>query len=486
MHINAIKLRIVTPQGDFGFFVPFGKGLTIIRGNNSSGKSTLFLSLLYGLGMEEIAGGRNESVLPYAVKEHFAYGEQRVPVLASEVYVEIQSKSGEIVTLRRAIRDTEKSPKLIEILDGAHLTGKPEAFSIRPTYLHDAGAAQKAEGFHVFLERFLGFRLPSVPATSGSETKLYLQAIFAALAVEQKRGWTDYIANIPFFGIRDARTRVVEYLLALDVFETNSARSQLNADSVAIASAWESKYQSLQRALNDVGAVAQGVPTKVTALFSPEQVVLHKRVANDLVTIPQYVGALRKEHENLSKKVNLTREDAGAEAQEALDGATRELYRLANIFETASGQLALQTASAREYEQLRADAQEDLSRNRTALKLRNLGALVHGLELASDRCPTCHQPVENSLLVEMAPGPQMDLETNIAYLEKQVRMLERQINGNRMAVDETKALMTELSRRMEQERTKLSALRDDLATGATESRAVVRQQVQIEIEVVQL
>ncbi|RYZ85342.1 MAG: hypothetical protein EOP06_16440, partial [Proteobacteria bacterium] len=94
MQINAVKLRIITEHGDFGFFVPFGKRLTIIRGNNSSGKSTLFLCLLYGLGMEEIAGGRNDTVLPYATKDHFMYQGERISVLASEVYVEITNQKG--------------------------------------------------------------------------------------------------------------------------------------------------------------------------------------------------------------------------------------------------------------------------------------------------------------------------------------------------------------------------------------------------------
>lgn len=40
MNIRAIKLRIATTKGDFGFKFEFGRGLTVIRGSNSSGKST--------------------------------------------------------------------------------------------------------------------------------------------------------------------------------------------------------------------------------------------------------------------------------------------------------------------------------------------------------------------------------------------------------------------------------------------------------------
>lgn len=486
MQINAVKLRVVTEQGDFGFFVPFGKRLTIIRGNNSSGKSTLFLSLLYGLGMEEIAGGRNETVLPYATKDHFMYEGRRINVLASEVLVEIANTNGDVVTFRRAIRDTQRSPKLIDVLEGAHLTGKPTSFNSRPTYLHDAGGAQKAEGFHAFLEQFIGYRLPWVPATSGGETKLYLQAIFSAVAIEQKRGWTDYIANIPFFGIRDARTRVVEFLLGLDVFETNAARNRLNTESVEIATAWDIAFQELQRIVLDAGLKVQNVPSKVSILFDPSTVSLQKLEGDQIVSLPDYIGVLRKRYEDLGNKVNKSGESRGSEAQAALDATTKELYRLTNLYETATATLTYQSASVKEYEKLHAEAMEDLARNKTALKLRNLGATVHDIELAKDRCPTCHQGVNDSLLIEVVDGPQMDLETNISYLEKQVRMLDRQLAGGHKSVKETERLLHELSKKMEETRSILSALRNDVATDATESRAVVRQQIQIELEVEKL
>lgn len=486
MKINAVKLRILTAQGEFGFLVPFGHGLTIIRGNNSSGKSTVFLSLLYGMGMEEIAGGRNESVLPYAVKKYFTYDGKDINVIASEVYVEVENSAGKIVTFRRSIKDDVKNSKLIEILDGAVLTRAQVPTHIRPTYLHDAGGAQKAEGFHNFLERFLGYQLPSVPTTSGGETRLYLQAIFAALAVEQKRGWTDYIANIPFFGIRDARTRVVEFLLGLDVFETNATRNRLNSESVEINMHWDTAYQRLQTLVNEIGAVIQGVPSKVSSLFNASLVQLHKRVGDETVPLPSYIGIQRDEYARLNLKATVHRKSPSHEVQDELDSTTKELQRLTNLYETASATEALQRASVNEYEQLFKEAEEDLTRNRTVRKLRTLGATNYSIEVASDRCPTCHQHVEDSVLAELVDGPQMDLETNISYLEKQARMLDRQIAGGKQAIAETAGLIRELSKRTTDARVKLNALRSDLVSDATESRAIIRQQIHIEIEIEKL
>ncbi|NEX64911.1 hypothetical protein [Noviherbaspirillum galbum] len=139
-------------------------------------------------------------------------------------------------------------------------------------------------------------------------------------------------------------------------------------------------------------------------------------------------------------------------------------------------------ASVSEYEKLHADALEDLNRNKTALKLRNLGAEVHDIELAKNRCPTCHQDVADSLLIEVVDGPQMDLEANIEYLKKQTSMLDRQIAGGQKAVKDTERLLCDLSQKIEETRSLLGDLRTDVATDATASRAVVRQQIQIELE----
>jgi hypothetical protein len=483
MHINAVKLRIATVEGDYGFFVKFSQKLTIIRGNNSSGKSTLFLSLLYGLGMEEIAGGRNEAILPYATKDYFIYDGRRIEVIASEVYVEVANSKGEVLTFRRAIRDTQKSSKLIEVIDGPYLTEQHRILRTRPTYLHDAGGAQKVEGFHNLFEKFLGFDLPVVPTTSGGNTRLYLQAVFAAIAVEQKRGWTDYIANIPFFGIRDARTRVVEFLLDLDVFETNAERSRVNAESVEIAIGWDSAFQGLHKIISDNGLEVANIPSKVSALFSSDAVVLQKRDGDDLFRLPAYIAKLKSAHERIDERTTPNLEDRASDAESVLGVATKELFRLTNLYEAAVVTQTYQAASVKEYEELYKEAADDLARNKTTLKLRKLGAEVYTLALATDRCPTCHQTVEDSLLAGLIEGPQMDLETNISYLEKQARMLDRQIVGGKNAVVETDALIRELGKKMSETRNWLAAARSDVATDAAESRALMRKQIQIEMEV---
>ncbi|QCX47837.1 hypothetical protein E7Z57_01195 [Ralstonia pseudosolanacearum] len=481
MKIRAIKLRITTIRGEFGFKFEFSRGLTVIRGSNSSGKSTLYNTLIYGLGMEELIGGKGEKVLNYAVKEYFVQGDSRVTVESSEVLVELESASGRSVTLRRAIRDSVRQSKLMEVFEGAHLTEGTELGTPRPTYLFDPGSAQKQEGYFQFLEGFMGYHLPQVPATNGGMAKLYLQTIFAALAVEQKRGWTDYIANIPFFGIRDARIRVTEFLLGLGVFERQAKRAALDADSVAIDSDWRKAYDTLRQAAVTNGIVIEGLSATPVSMFDPASVLLVKSDGKTKTTLLDQLSNLRAEHNALGAKAEAYGKASGAEALQELEVASSELQRLSVLHERATTNLTLQKAALDELRLLLAEASEDLERNKTALKLRNLGAQME-VEVATDHCPTCHQAVDDTLLLGIVTGPQMDLNTNIDYLDSQRKMLQNQINGAVEEIRQSEITVADVAARLAATHDYRNSLRGDVSTGMAESRAIVRRQIQIELE----
>lgn len=482
MIIRAIQLRIETPIGPYGFSFSFARNLTVIRGGNSSGKSTFVNSLLYSLGMEELIGGKGAQVLPYAVRDYLDYDDQRIQVLSSEILTEIENRKGTIVTLRRAIRSDAKDTKLIDIYAGPALTGGHPLESPRPTYLHDPGSAQRQEGFFFFLENFLDLTLPQVSTTNGGEAKLYLQAIFAAHAVEQKRGWTDYIANIPFYGIRDARTRVAEYILGLGVFETIAARNRLNAEVAKIELDWRGLANDLRREAGAEGLILEGVSQQPKVTFSPEQVKLFKSSEMGDLPLGIYIGKLLTEHDALRTKSEEKSAPTNTDLLADLESVEQEAQTLNVLHERAASSLTMQRASLVEYEGLLREAKGDLERNKSAQKLQELGA-NQAIELATGMCPTCHQQVEDTLLRESLSGPQMDLQTNIGYLESQSRMLRRQISGLNEGVNHSLATLGGLAARLTSKRDYAAALRSDLGSTAKQSRALVRRQVQLEVEI---
>jgi predicted ATPase len=71
MKFKKLKVKIFSDNKLYGYEYEFNDGLNIIRGDNSSGKSTLVNSLIYSLGMEELIGSKGVNSLPYALKTYF-------------------------------------------------------------------------------------------------------------------------------------------------------------------------------------------------------------------------------------------------------------------------------------------------------------------------------------------------------------------------------------------------------------------------------
>lgn len=274
LSINRLAIRLSTASGDYGFDCEFESGLNIIRGNNSSGKSTLINSLIYSLGMEELIGGIGIKILPYALKDYVENTEkEKIKISSSYVYIEIENKLGDIITLKRAIISDDKNSKLVEVITGPYLSGSNEQYRITPTFLHDKGSAQNGNaGFFSYLERFIGLTLPQVASSNGGEVKLYLQAIFSALLVEQKRGWTDYIANTPYYAIRDVRTKIVEFLLDLDVFENERKKAKTLLKISKAQQEWLEEKSILELVSNNNGIIISGIREKVVDNFDSKLV----------------------------------------------------------------------------------------------------------------------------------------------------------------------------------------------------------------------
>src|SRR5689334_3662875 len=122
LKIRAIKLEVNTVDGLYGTQHVFAKGLNIVRGDNSTGKSTLFQSILYALGFEELLGGKNEKTMQSVLKDQVEFPDETFhSVIQSFVYLEIENK--DIVTVRRSITSDGRKSQLIDVYFGALLTG---------------------------------------------------------------------------------------------------------------------------------------------------------------------------------------------------------------------------------------------------------------------------------------------------------------------------------------------------------------------------
>ncbi|QDE39816.1 hypothetical protein FIV34_11655 [Luteibacter pinisoli] len=481
MRFRAIRLHATTDKGPHGFDFSFGEKLTIVRANNSSGKSTFFHTLLYAMGMEELTGARGTKSLQSAVREHFLDGQDAVGVVSSSVMLEIANAAGDIITLRRAINSTDRSDKLVEVFQGAWLTGPGSHTPPSAYYLHDPGSAQFASGFFRFLERWLGLELPKVARADGGETKLYLQDVFAAHAVEQKRGWTDYIGNAPYFGIANVRTRVVEYVLGLDVFDTAMEKARLEQERQDIERRWADAMGALRNEAAQLGFLPKDMPARAVRTFDAANLNVVKQLPDGPVSVGSYLNALRAEHRTL---VAASEAPTAVQTPELLARLSEEedrSQRIVALHEVADLAQRGRVASRADYRRMVAELDSDIEKNESAAKLRKYGANLE-LSLASGQCPVCGQAVEDNLLADETSGRQMGLETNIDYLKAQRAMVVRQSDGLQRELDEGAVTLAGLGRDLANIRQRLSAIRRDLGAGEQLTRSHLRAIVANEFE----
>src|SRR5688500_4160348 len=102
LRVTALNIVVNTTDGLYGFKCEFGPHLNIVRGDNSSGKSTLFQSILYGIGMEELIGSRNDKAMQSVLKNEIldSDGIKRADVIESFVQLELWNSKQSITTER--------------------------------------------------------------------------------------------------------------------------------------------------------------------------------------------------------------------------------------------------------------------------------------------------------------------------------------------------------------------------------------------------
>ena len=265
------------------------------------------------------------------------------------------------------------------------------------------------------------------------------------------------------------------------MFERQAKRAALDTDSMSIDADWRKAYDTVRQAAAANGIVIEGLSATPVPMFDATGVLLVKSDGKTKTSLPDHVSNLRAEHAALGAKAQAYGKASGAEALQELEVASAELQRLSVLHERATTNLTLQKAALDELRLLLAEANEDIERNKMVLKLRSLGAQME-VEVATDRCPTCHQEVDDTLLLGIVTGPQMDLKTNIDYLDSQRKMLQSQISGALEEIRQSEITVADVAARLAASHDYCNSLRGDMSSGVAESRAIVRRQIQIEIE----
>ena len=484
LRINRLRIEIKTGNaesgGVYGFDEKFSNGLTFIASNNNTaGKSSVLEATYYCLGFEEIIGGRNEKVLTSVYKSTIHDGDKDWNVLESGAYLEI-SNGNEIVTIYRSAKLETKDPRLVTVYYGDYDSIGNQKTQPEDMYLHDGGAATNEKGFHSFLESFLHIQLPLVQ-TNGNNQKLYLQVIFSGLFIEQKHGWGDIFSGMPYFGIRDAKKRVVEFLLGLDTFKNEREKNRLKSIKDAIISEWKNIFNDINRNAIRESCSVSGLPIQPKIMNDNDYKVIAVTTV-DKKSLENAISELQEEHDSIKclKPRNI----------DNFDGLNKELQTISETIDSfeqkaseCHEQIILSRSAVAQAERSLEIVTRDLRNNKDAAKLQSMGSVV-GCKISESICPTCNQKIDDSLLHLGNDIPIMSIEENIRHLEGQKSVLEFTRDSHKTNIEQLSLVKNDLQARLVTLRRIAQTIRSDIYSTETEwSEFVVQKLVEIESKI---
>lgn len=485
--LRHLRLRANTSDGLYGADIPFSTGLNVIWADNTKGKSTCMQAMLYALGLERMLSPRREIPLPHVMTSYVEDdSKSRHSVLESSVSLELENTESQIITVHRTVRSSTDN-RLISVDFGPTLTAQSSDIRRQNFFVIDPGAAIREDGFHHFLEQFLGWHLPMVRRYDAPDGKLYLETIFPLFWVEQKSGWSSIPAAIPtYLRIREVHKRAVEFIMDLDVHRLELRRQQIEDDLVANAREWRSELSELENLIQRSGGKSEGLPSKPTTI-ADEFNRAHIRVAetNNWHPLNEVISRLRSQVSDVIAaaipQIGAIASDLNEQLQRLNENVGTVNARRLEIY--ASKQLRdADVASLRR--RIRSLA-EDLQKNQDVQKLQRYSGAV--ADLTPDHCPTCEQALIDTLLKQESLTAIMPIEDNIEYLRSQLRMFEDILKREEGALNAMNSSIAQADRELAELYGRIRTIRTDLVSpNSTPSAAAVEERVRLQNRISEL
>lgn len=432
INIKALKIVVKNGEEKFGKELIFNNNFEIINAENSKGKSTCINSILYGLGLEELLGDRNRKAMKSVLREELIVNGVNYKVDESFLYVEI-SNGKESITIKRYIKHKEIKPELVKVIRSGILTNKIDESEIEYNYMyvHSSGSAQSEIGFHKYLEEFIGWDLPSVNSFGDKELKLYLQTIFSGIFIEQVKGWSDFMATVPtYFGIKDVKKRVIEFILDMDVMKNMLKKQQYDEQLKEIEKSWANNYNKLTEKLDRYNVLQLYIPSRPQKIKEGNKendifIILNKE---ERVNINKYIKYLENEYKIMNRNMTPKVKDNYDHNYLMLNIYEDKINILNETKQQGQKEYSLELFKFNSMENRIKSLNDELKNYDEIRKLSKLGAMID-THVCKNLCPTCNQKLSDTLLEYGQQENVMTLEENIDYLKNEIEMLKI-VNNN--------------------------------------------------------
>lgn len=384
----------------FGRVLDFASGLNLVVGDNTSGKTTLVECLFYALAMEELIEGKPcDKTLDKAVKSQFLYMEpdgNQHEWLVKESFVQIQlsNTNEETITVKRKIVSDDKQQNKMYVWHSPMLD-KMEHKDCREYYIHnrDDHNTEHNEGFYALLADFADLPIIPVPARNTDKTIFYMQTVFTASYIEQKRGWSDFFANIRSYNIINPKQKLVEYLMGYDTNTDLINSIGLKEKRKKLENLWDTKVTAVKNYLSYNGLYIDGLQTEIKQQ-KIELDELRIAVRSESVEIYTYKERLKQRIQELENKQKSSQVGNGYEQYLIV------LKRYEQHIEEYKNYCIELVTEADKLDNIREHIKYIESEMKRYDSLRKVNNIITTLDVKI--CPTCHQHLPSDTSTQSA------------------------------------------------------------------------------------
>lgn len=479
LRIRHVLLRVETDAGGYGASIPFDDGLVVLHADNSKGKSTVVQAIVYALGLEGMFSTSHDVPLPHVMTHQVHDGTARHSVLTSSVSVEVENAKGERLVATREVKGG-KHRHLISIQMGPALSTPDGDYPVEDKFVREPGAAQREAGFHHFFAKWIGWDLPMVQRFDGTEGPLYMECIFPLMIVEQKRGWSGIGARIPLqYRIREVTKRSIEFLLKLDVYEIVLKRQRLRETAESLKGRWRDKITDVEAVILSINGVIPGLPHIPAPSWDSLAQKTQISRQGGWVALVEAVSHDETQLHILEASTIPSADEIAPGTQEELNKAHTALASVETQLSTVFEAIRLERGQLENLDQRILTLGAEIQRNKDIEKLQRLGSEL-SIPQSDGTCPTCHQPLADSLLPLAATDALMSLADTIAYDESQRDTFKAVRDAIQPALQAKEQALASLRVEANDLRSHIRALKETLVSPASQPAiSVIEQRVQL-------
>lgn len=500
--INRLRTEILTNKSEtigdlYGFDFTFNQGLNIIAGENSRGKTTVNSCIFYGLGMEELLGGYNNKALDKALKDSFIIKTENSEeenditnqIFRSKVYLEIENIDGDYFSLERVIKGSKSDEKESNIkiyksrLEEISETTEEDTGVF---FVNGQGNNDNPNGFYQWFADFIGLTLPDVSNSSNKSnySPLYLQLVFSSMFIEQTKGWSDFFATMPYFGVTKPKEKVIEFLLKLDEMSNSTKRDVHNKSKTEIIDNWNKSIKAFYFLEKQNNATITSVPENITTDEKEiEKISSSFQVSEEeILTYAEYLNAKSEKVSELENKPFAIIESNKDEILFQYEENKAKYNELKNYITSFENKLNIEKLQQQNINNQLIVIEKEIRQHNSLIKVFN-----NNLFKKNDgaKCPTCTQSVTQDILSR--PDfkiPQLSLEENKGFLVSQKKIIQTTLKSINDAIEEKNTLLQYFKNTLRNQETIIKSLSRDLIAddrALAESEVVKKLQLQQEI-----